>query len=119
MTFIGSLNLTPLLSFPFWNKYSCISGTAKCVLENSFIQNFATGITCGAGGSLSLNKTSIFNCGMALEADDTVTIEIKSSKMSNNSKYGIQMKTKVENIFAGDEKRKIVSDLAELQKLIP
>lgn len=97
----------------------CILGNAKCVLENSFMQNFATGITCSADGSLLLNKTSIFNCGVALETEDTATIETKSSKMFNNSKYGIYLKTKMENIFAEDEKRKIVCDLVELQKLIP
>lgn len=83
------------------------------------MQNFATGITCAAGGTVSLIKTSIFNCGMALEADVAASVEITSSKMFNNIKYGIYLKTKMENIFAGDGKRKIVSDLVELQKLIP
>lgn len=89
------------------------------MLENSFLQNFGTGIVCAAGGILSLNKTSILNCGTALETEDSATIEIASSKLSNNSRYGILLKTKMENIFAGDEKRKIVSDLVELQKFIP
>lgn len=83
------------------------------------MQNFATGITCAANGSLSLKQTSIFNCGMAVETEDTATIEIASSKLFNNSKYGIYLKTKVENIFAAEEKRKIVSDLVELRKLLP
>lgn len=92
---------------------------AKCVLDNTLIQTFATGIICAAGGTLSLNSTSIFNCGTALETEDTASIEITSSKLFNNSKYGIYYKTKMENIFADEEKRKTLPDLVELQKLIP
>lgn len=83
------------------------------------MQTFATAITRASGGTLSLNKTFIFNCGMALEVEDAASIQITSSKMFNNSKYGVYFKTKVENIFASEEKRKIVPDLIELQKLIP
>lgn len=89
------------------------------MLENSFMQNFATAILCAANSALSLNKTSIFNCGVALEIEDTATVSISSSKLFNNSKYGIYLKTKMENIFVGEEKRKIVPDLVELQQLLP
>lgn len=94
-------------------------GNAKCVLENTLIQKFGTGIICAAGGTVSLNKALIFNCGMALETEDTATIQITSSKLFNNTNYGIFFKTRMENIFLSEEKRKIFSDLMELQKLIP
>lgn len=89
------------------------------MLENTLIQAFGTGITCATGAQLSLNQTSIFNCRMALEMEDAVAIQISSSKIINNHNYGIYLKTKVENLFTNDEKRKIVPDLIEMQKLIP
>lgn len=95
-------------------------GNARGVLENTKIQTFATGIICSADGTLSLNKTSIFNCGTALETEDTATIQIASSKLFNNNNYGVYFKTKMENLFASaEEKRKIVADLMGMQKLIP
>lgn len=95
------------------------TGSAKCVLESTLMQTFATGVLCASGGTISLNKASIFNCGTALEIEDAATIEITSTKLFNNMKYGIYLKSKMENLFANEEKRKIVPDLVELQKLIP
>lgn len=94
-------------------------GNAKCVLENTLIQTFAKGITCAADSKLSLTKTLIFNCGVALEAEDASAIEITASNMFNNKSYGIYFKTKIQNLLTNEEKRKIVPDLVEMQKLIP
>lgn len=89
------------------------------MLEHTLIQTFASGITCAAGGQLSLKETLVFNCGVALEAEDTASIQMTSSKMCNNNNYGIYFKTKMEKLFGAEEKRKIVADLVEMQKLIP
>lgn len=93
-------------------------GDAKCVLENTQVQNFGTGITCATGGTLIMNQSSISKCGTSLEIEDAVNIQFTSSQMLN-SDYGLFFKTKVENVLEKGQKKKIMSDLDELRKLIP
>lgn len=103
-----TLNKTPL---------SLIPGDAKCVLENTLIQNFATGISCAAGGNLVMNQSSISNCGSGLEIDDNTIIQFATAQITNNSDYAVFYKTKTPNVLNG-EKRKIVANFDELRKLI-
>lgn len=92
-----------------------IAGDAKCVLENTFVRNFATGLNCSAGGTLILSQSTISNCGTALEATDASNIQITSSQITNNSDYAVFFKTK--NVPANGEKKKIVTNFEELAKL--
>lgn len=95
-----------------------IAGDAKCVLENTLIRNFATGITNEAGGTLIMSQSTVSNCGTGLEASDTANIQIASSQMTNNSDYAVFLKTKVDSVFENGEKKKIVSNFDEVRKLI-
>lgn len=45
-----------------------VTGNKKNLLRK-FMQNWATGIKRAAGSTLSLNKTLIFNCTIALETE--------------------------------------------------
>ena len=92
-------------------------GDAKCVLENTLIQNFATGISCAAGGTLVMNQSTVSNCGTGLETSDA-NIQFVNAQMTNNSDYAVYFKTKTPNILNG-EKKKIVTNFDELRKLIP
>lgn len=89
------------------------------MLEKTFIHNFATGITCAAGGTLAMNQSAISNCGTGLEAEDTSNIRIGASQMSNNSDFAIFLKIKAENILESGEKRKVMAKFDELRNIIP
>lgn len=95
-----------------------ISGDAKCVLENTLIQNFATGVTCTAGGKLVMNKSTVSNCGTGLEIGNATNIQFSTAQFANNSDYAVFFKTKTASILNG-EKKKIVTNIDELRKLIP
>lgn len=95
------------------------SGDAKCVLEKTLIQNFATGVNCAAGSTLAMNQASIVNCGTGMETGDKATVQIVSSQINSNSDYGVFIKTKSENVLANGEKKKIVSNFGDLLKLMP
>lgn len=95
-----------------------IADDAKCVLENTLIQNIGTGISCAAGSTLVMNQSIISNCGTGLETSDTANIQITSSQMTNNSDYAVFLKTKTESVFYNGEKKKIVSSFDDVCKLI-
>lgn len=96
---------------------SVISGDAKCVLENTHVQNFATGISCSSGGTLIMNNSIISKCGTGLEAGDASKVQMVSSKMVDSSDYAVILKTKIGK-FANGEKKKIVSSFSELREFI-
>lgn len=93
-------------------------GDAKCVLENTSIHSVATGVTCAAGGTFTMNQSSLSNCGTGLDIEDTSNVQITSSQLTNND-YGIFYRTKADNLFGKGEKKKIVSEFEELRKLSP
>lgn len=99
----------------FWQ----ISGDAKCVLEKTLIQNFATGVSCTSGGNLKMVQAIITDCGNGLEVSDAAKFEMSSSEIVNNSGYAVFMRTKADNVIEAGEKKKIVSNFDELGKLIP
>ncbi|XP_031623409.1 protein nessun dorma isoform X2 [Contarinia nasturtii] len=96
-----------------------ITENAKCILEHTVIKNVGTGITCAAGSTLIMNQSTLSNCGISLEMGDETNIQFDKSQMVNSNNSAILFKTKAENVFEKDEKKKIISDCGELRTLIP
>lgn len=91
---------------------------AKCILENTIVQDFADGIICAADSSLVLKDSQIKNCEIGLVVNDKTRIENSSSAIINSSTYGIFYKTNVANVFSGEEKKRQFAHLSEIKILL-
>lgn len=62
---------------------------ATCIIENSIVQNFATGVSCNKSGSFTAKHSLITDCRVGIEMSDENRLECDGLRLENASEYGI------------------------------
>lgn len=89
---------------------------ASCVLENTLIEHFDTGISCASDGEVVLKNSHIDGCGVGLDLNSDSKIQNSMTQIRNASKYGTVFTSNIRNFIASGAKKTIVSDLIALGK---
>lgn len=89
---------------------------AGCVLENTLIEHFDTGISCASDGEVVLKNSYIDGCGVGLDLSSDSKVQSSMTQIRNASKYGTVFTSNIKNFIASGAKKTILSDLVALGK---